>query len=143
MSNSPPGRCIHDWISVSAVLICVLVSGCRDVATIWSAQSRSPDGQWLAKAQTDQYGGPGTAGVQTNVSLERTSDSDHPADILSFSNETAYPLGITNVEMRWLTPSHLEVGYKGHASLDFQVVKFGGIEISVRDLSGDTTKSSP
>jgi hypothetical protein len=139
MSDRACERFICDWISVAVILVCVLAAGCRDVATIWSAQSRSPDGQWLAKAQTDQYGGPGTAGVYTNVSLERTSDPRHPADILTLSNETAYPLGITNVEMKWLTPSHLEVGYRGHADLDFQVVKYGGLEISVRDLSSDTT----
>jgi hypothetical protein len=38
--------------------------------------------------------------------------------------------------MNWLTPSHLEVTYDGHADLDFQVVKYGRVAISVRDLSG-------
>ena len=58
--------------------------------------------------------------------------------ILSFSNESAYPAGITNVEMNWVTASHLEVTYKGHATLQFQVVKYAGIDISVRDLSNMT-----
>ncbi len=50
--------------------------------------------------------------------------------------------GTIDLTMKWTTPSHLEVTYDGHASLDFQVVKMGGIDISVRDLSKETTKTS-
>jgi hypothetical protein len=48
--------------------------------------------------------------------------------------------------MEWLTPTHLNVTYGEHprvgehVSLDFQVVKCAGVDISVQDLSGDTTK---
>jgi len=38
--------------------------------------------------------------------------------------------------MNWLTPSYLvEVTYEGHADQYFQVVKYGGVAISLRDLS--------
>jgi len=40
-----------------------------------------------------------------------------------------------NLTMKWLTPSHLEVTFSGHPDLNFQVVRYAGIEISVRDLS--------
>ena len=63
-------------------------------------------------------------------------------EILELSNESAYPSGITNVGMSWLTASHLELTYKGHASLNFQVVKCAGIDISVRNLSSLTTNTS-
>ena len=43
--------------------------------------------------------------------------------------------------MKWATPSHLEVTYDGKADLGLQVVKYSGIDISVRDLSGKTTNA--
>jgi hypothetical protein len=113
--------------------VCVLEFGCRDSVVIWSAESRSPDGRLLVSASTEQFGGPGTAAVETAVYLKQ--DSRPPMEILGLSNEGAYPSGITNVGMNWLTPSHLELTYKGHATLDFQAVKCDGIDISVRDVS--------
>jgi hypothetical protein len=69
------------------------------------------------------------------VYLKRPDDSKPPVEILELANESAYPSGITSVDMAWLTPTHLEVTYKGHASLNFQAVKCAGIDISIRDLS--------
>jgi hypothetical protein len=46
---------IRTVISLTVVLLCFLMSGCKDVATIWSTESTSPDGQWVAAAHTDQY----------------------------------------------------------------------------------------
>jgi hypothetical protein len=37
--------------------------------------------------------------------------------------------------MKWLSPSHLDVSYDGTATVDFQVVKFAGVDISLRDAS--------
>jgi hypothetical protein len=56
-------------------------------------------------------------------------------EILSFSDGLAGPGGM-NVGMNWLTPTHLEITYKGHRALDFQAVRCAGIDISVRDVSG-------
>jgi len=42
------------------------------------------------------------------------------------------------VEMKWITPTHLDLAYKGQRTLDFQAVKCAGIDISVRDVSGGT-----
>ena len=120
-----------------------MASGCQDSATIWSAEVRSPDGNWLAKAHTEQYGGPGTASVQTSVYLRRINGSQPPVEILELSNDSAYPSGITSVDMNWVTPSRLDLAYKGHAILDFQVVKCAGIDISLRDLSKQATAPSP
>jgi len=39
--------------------------------------------------------------------------------------------------MKWATPSKLDVTYDRHPNLYFQVVKYGGINISARDFSSD------
>ena len=49
--------------------------------------------------------------------------------------------GSINLTMKWITPSHLEVTFSGHPDLYFQVVKYAGIEISVRDLSSVTSSN--
>ena len=83
-------------------------------------------------ARTEQFGGLGTAGVFTAVYLKQSGQS--PVMILSLSNESAYPLGITAVNMTWITPSHLSITYKGHATINFQAVKCAGVEITVEKV---------
>jgi len=111
--------------------VCAFVSGCNDSAIIWSGESPSPDKHFVASARTEQYGGLGTAGVYTTVYLKQIGQS--PVEILTLSNKSAYPLGITAVNMTWVTPSHLSITYKGHATIDFQAVKCAGVEISVEE----------
>jgi hypothetical protein len=129
-------------ISLLAVGACVLVYGCRNNgAIIWSKEVRSPDGHWLATAATKQWSGPGSAYVETDVSLKSSDSSQPPVEVLGFSNESAYPLGVTNVKMDWVTPKHLNVTYGRHATLDFQAVRCAGIDISVQNLSDETSKT--
>ena len=45
--------------------------------------------------------------------------------------------GPTDLKMNWLTSSHLEVTYKQPVVVDFQAIKCGGVDISLRDLSRD------
>jgi hypothetical protein len=58
------------------------------------------------------------------------------------------PIRTMNLKMEWVTPTHLEVTYGesgrpgDHVSLDFQVVKCAGIDISVRHFSSETTNAS-
>lgn len=53
-----------------------------------------------------------------------------------------------NLKMEWVAPTHLDVTYGAsarpgdHVSLNFQVVKYAGIDISVRDLSNEKTEAS-
>ena len=49
----------------------LLTLGRQDVGTTWSAEVRSPDGQFVASARTQQWGGPGTADDTTTVDLRR------------------------------------------------------------------------
>jgi hypothetical protein len=118
-----------------------LVSGCQEQRTIWSSEARSTDGYWLASARTVQHSGPGNAGLYTSVFLRRTNDPGKPEEVLGFSFDAAYPTGASDVKMNWKDSSHLDVTYGGHADLYFQVVKYAGITISVRDLENETIKS--
>lgn len=139
-SSGTAGRRV---ISFLVVACCVLACGCRDEGTtVWSNGVRSPDGQWLATAATKQWSGPGNAYVATSVYLKGVDDSQVPAQVLGFSNDSAYPAGITNVKMEWVTPKHLNVTFGGHATLDFQAIKCDGIDISVRDLSSGATNAA-
>lgn len=147
---------IRTVFSFIAIGLCVLAIGCRDNAapTVWTAEARSPDGLWLATARTDQNGGFGSASIETEVFLLQANVSQPPIMVLGFSCEgpvpRAYVLdnnanagGTINLTMKWVTPSHLDVTYNGHAILNFQAVKCAGVDISVRDLSKEAIKTSP
>jgi hypothetical protein len=47
--------------------------------------------------------------------------------------------GTIDLTMKWVTPSHLQVTYDGHADLYFQAVRYAGINVSVQDLSSEPT----
>jgi len=144
---------IRRALSLIIVGISALGVGCQKAPTIWSAEVRSPDGLWLASADTVQNGGFGSAAIQTSVYLKRTDVSQRRTEVLGFWCEGPAPRpyvldnvankgGTINLTMKWVTPSHLEVTYNGRARVDFQVVKYAGIDISVRDLSSATTGTS-
>jgi hypothetical protein len=109
--------------------------------TIWSAETRSPDGSWLLSARTLENAGFGTGAYVTEVYLKPLNVSKPRQVILSFFHDPSLPSpqsGATiNLTMKWVTPKHLEVTYEGHADLSFQVVKCGDIDISTRDLSNE------
>jgi hypothetical protein len=131
--------------------VCILEVACqKGYETIWKAEVRSPDGLWVASADTVQNGGFGSAAIQTMVYLNRTNASKPPTQVLAFwcegpagrpytRDDVANNGGTINLAMKWITPSHLEVTYQGHANLYFQVVKYGGIDISVRNLANRKT----
>jgi len=117
-------------IRSATLLICALLVGCgSDKATIWAAKSASPDGQLTALARTTQISGPGNNWVGTAVYLEQTNVA-RPILILSFSNESAYPNGVTALTLHWLSNSQLDVTYKEGAAIEFQGVKAFGVAIS-------------
>lgn len=123
---------------VATILLCVSAFGCEDAETIWSTESRSPDGGWVATAKTDQYGGPGTAGIISTVSLRQVKGRQDKIEILQLSQNASS----IDLKLNWLTSSHLEITFKQPASIDFQAIKCGGIDISVRDLSSVTRNPS-
>lgn len=130
-------------MSLLIIGVCVLLSGCKGGSeTIWSAEVRSPDGSRLASARTVANSGFGTGYIGTVVYLNWTKGSQSAMEILGLSDTFEMPSDEISVEMKWLTPTHLELAYKGHRTLDFQAVKCAGVDISVRDLSGKTPNSS-
>ena len=120
---------------VVLVAICATGVGCQDATIVRSTEAKSPDGQWLAVANTIRHSGPGNAALETRVFLNHTVHPKSSVEILEFFHD---PNGLSDLHLaiKWETPSHLYVTYDGQAaSLDFQVVKNAGIEISVSDQS--------
>ncbi len=132
---------VQKAISLISIAVCALGIGCHQYQTTRLGEARSPDGHWLATASTIQNFGPGAASVDTVVDLKRTTVSERPMEVLGFSvGSLVSQSGDLNLTMKWETPSHLHVTYNGHAAtLYFQVAKYAGIDISVRDLSSATT----
>lgn len=113
------------------VFLCCLCA-CRDVATIASSESRSPDGRWIATVRTDQYGGPGTAAILSTVFLKQATGRQDSMEILQLSQDAPS----VDLKLNWSAPAHLEITYRQPASVDFQALKYGGVDISVKDVSG-------
>jgi hypothetical protein len=126
------GYCFSKMAGLNIVIgLCIVLSSCGgNSETIWSAEAKSPNGKWLAQASTLQSSGFGTADVETGVYLKWVAGAHPPTMILGFSDNSAYPSGATNVKMRWITNSHLDVMYGAGATLNFQAIKAGGIEIT-------------
>lgn len=106
---------------IALLAIILLLIGCRDDPTVWKMNLRSPDGAWLATARTDQYGGFGTALVETTVALQKlngTVNRGRPFNVLEYPGggpiRKAYVLseanGGVNLKLTWLTSTHLEIG---------------------------------
>jgi hypothetical protein len=128
-------------------------AGCGGVSIVWEAKAPSPDGSWIASVRTVQGSGPGNAYLETIVYLQQNPSSASPTEVLGFdceNSQVARPFVLDNsanaggsihLTMKWVARSHLEVAYDNHPDLHFQVVKALGVEISVRDLSNQVTKS--
>jgi hypothetical protein len=128
--------------AVVPLVLLVFLAGCikGGSETTWSAESRSPDGKRVASAFTIEQSGFGTGGGGTDVYLNFTTGSQSKLLILAFSDGPSVPGGM-NVGMNWLSPTHLELTYKGQRPLDFQAVKCYGVDISVRDLASAASAS--
>ena len=127
----------HKAILLLTFCVSVLMSGCKASPT-WSAEARSPDGKMVATAETFANGGfvaPGPPA--TLVYLNWTAGSQPKTLILALSGGAE--ADDMKVGMNWLAPARLELTYKGtHRSVDFQAVKFAGVDITLRDFSGNT-----
>ena len=127
-------------ISLIIVGACVFVSGCKS-PPIWSAESRSPDGKMVATAEVFANGGFVAPGPDaTFVYLNWNAGSQPRMLILAFSGGQSEPDGI-RLAMNWLTPTNLDLAYKGQRNIDFQAVKCAGVDISVRELTSKANTS--
>lgn len=123
----------------AVVFVCAILPGCGSAdAIIWSAKATSPDGQLAATASTTQVAGPGNNRVGTSVYVEQTKVA-RPVLVLGFTNESAYPSGVTAVTLHWLSNSRLDVTYKAGATIEFQAIKALGITITAHNPDTPTT----
>jgi hypothetical protein len=143
ISNPAPGVSSSTLkiILFLAFWACASLSGCK-APPIWSAESRSPDGKMIATADTFANGGFVAPGPDaTLVYLNWTTGSQPKMLILAFSDGQSEP-GDMKVQMNWLGPTHLELACKGQRTIDFQAVKYAGVDISVRELADATSNTS-
>lgn len=125
------------WLMLA--LSCALLSGCEEKpSVIWASRVKSPDGVWVAEAETKQWGGPGNSYVATTVALKWIPKSRRPPiEVLELANESAYPIGVTGVVMKWVTNSHLDVTYGAGARVDFQAIKAAGLNITAHPTTSE------
>lgn len=113
---------------------CLAAWNCGGAETIWAARALAPGGAMVATARTSAQSGFGTGYIGTVAYLQPAKGSQAPTEILVLSDETEAPEP-PKVRMRWLSPTHLELSYDpGRQTIDFQAVKFAGIEISTIGL---------
>ena len=140
--------------AVLTLTCALLLSGCSP-PTVWRTEARSPDARYVATAQTVQYGGFGSADIETSVYLEQANIPETRMIVLSFSCDGPVPRpytldnkanagGTIGLRMIWQSPTHLSVTYDGGATVEFQAVKYQGIiSISLTDLSTRSAGSQP
>lgn len=118
--------------------VCFLF-GCQSSRTIWSARAPSPDGRIVATAHAvvRNAGLSIISGVDTDVYLNWSKDSRTPALILNLADGSDSSVD-TVVQMKWLTPTHLELTYGGNRTVGFQAVKWAGVDVSVRNAALDS-----
>jgi hypothetical protein len=143
MSGKARFRAIWTLIFLLILGVCILkLSSCSSEDTIWTAEAPAPDGRWLATASTVETSGFGTGDIETDVFLKWTKGSKRPEHVLGFVHDPRSVSKTINLSMTWVTPSHLDVTYDGHATVDLQVVKYGDVDISLRDLSSAQKNNS-
>jgi len=93
----------------------------------------------VAKAEEFTNRGFAAPGPSTTfVYLKQTTGSQKAVLIFAFSEGP--PDGMP-VKMGWLSPSHWELTYEGQRTIDFQAVKYAGVDISVRNAAVGSSAS--
>jgi hypothetical protein len=125
--------------AATGVAALAMLSGCHNDPTVWEKDVLAPGGAWVATARTRQWGGFGSAWVETTVSLRKlngTVNRGKPFDILSYPSgmiSKAYVLSNenadTDLQLAWSGPTHLQIYHRSDVNLDL-VVRFADIDIS-------------
>jgi hypothetical protein len=132
-------------LAITSVAALAMLSGCHSDPTVWKKDVLAPGGAWVATARTRQWGGFGSAWVETTVSarkLDGTVNYGKPFDILSYpggviskayvlSNENAD----TDLQLTWSAPTHLQIYHRSDVFPDLEVVRFADLDISFRQGS--------
>jgi hypothetical protein len=115
-----------------SVTVCFWLFGCKAAPT-WSTESRSPEGRMVAKAEAFTNSGFAAPGPSTTfVYLKQTTGSQEAVLIFAFSEGLPDRM---QVKIDWLSPVHLELTYVGQHTIDFQAVRYAGVDISVRNAA--------
>jgi hypothetical protein len=122
-------------------------AGCakRPDLVVWREKVASPNGSWIASAETVQNGGFGSGYVETSVYLKRKNDRQSLYSILGFSTNGPVPHpyvldntvnagGTIDLEMRWVGPLHLLVTYSGNPHINLETVKLQDVIITIKHL---------
>jgi hypothetical protein len=139
--------------------LCALIVGCtsREALVVWKAELTSPDGAWLATADTVQNGGFGTAEIHTTVFLQGRNRIVPPQEV--FVSECEGPIphpytldnvanggGCIGLTMAWSAQNLLHLSYEAKPGNDvvLQVVKLSSVEITVepRPVSNSESPAS-
>lgn len=135
-------------LAITSVAALATLLGCSDQSdpTVWKKDVLAPGGAWVATAQTRQWGGFGSAWVETTVSVKRLDgrvNGGKPFDVLSYAGggaiSKAYVLSDqnadTDLQLTWSAPTHLQIYHRSDVNPDLEVVRFAGIDISFRQGS--------
>jgi hypothetical protein len=135
-------------IGVIAVAACALTAGCtqRDDLLVWKIELSSPDGSFVARADTVQNGGFGTASIDTTVFLRRANSPapGHAVVVLECDGPVPHPYvldngankgGTVHLKLHWDGPSHLSVTYDGRARKQMHETRYNGMTISLTETS--------
>ena len=122
--------------------LCVFLSGCKKDPPVSSAESKSPDGKLVATAHTFANSGFGGGPPTTFVYLSWVAGLQSPTLILSLTGGSDAAVD-ANVEMKWLNSNHLELKYKENQNVDFQAIKWGNVDLSLRDDKSEKSQTSP
>jgi len=60
--------------------------------------------------------------------LKQSFDGAKPVDILDFDDDPEAP---TDMQAHWISPSHLQITYRGNPKINFQAIKAFGMDVSV------------
>jgi hypothetical protein len=129
--------------SLIAFTIAWSLVGCRYDPIVWKKDLRAPDGAWIARARTDQWGGFGSAYVATTVSLVRvdgTYNKGEAFDILSYPGGGPIPKTYVlsddnadrNLQLKWVSPTQLEITHLAPIEPTLEVVRFGNVDVTFR-----------
>lgn len=127
--------------SIKRLIILVLafgLSSCLAPQRTLLGENRSPDGKIVARAYRDEPSGIGTGEIDTVVELNWTTGKQPPMTVLAFDDGLDAPDTDKRVGMNWITPTRLELRYKGPRHIGFQAVKWHNVDISIRDSAGPT-----
>lgn len=134
-------RTSHSCLLVFVASTAVLLSSCNiGVHTLWSTKVQSPDGKMVAIVRVIQHSGPGTASIENAVYLRATNASSHGQ--LIFDSASYGGPSKRGIVVKWLAPSKVQVEIGQKMYVAFLVAIYGGVHISVRDLSGEAINNS-